>query len=99
MGQKERVLSLEHDGQVYNLTPRDFTALDDLEVHRVTRHTIADIFFHSRVTLFTMAALVWRYRVNEGEPDLTYLEVARTFTFDSIETVTDGPQETSRPEA
>ena len=98
MGQKERVLSLEHDGTVYNLTARDFTAIDDLEVHRACGVTIADVFFHGRVSLFTMAALVWRYRVNDGEDTLTYLDVAKTFTFDSIETVQDEARETSAPE-
>ena len=99
MGQKERVLSLEHEGRVYNLTARDFNALDDLEVHRATGSTVADIFFHHKVTLFTMAALVWRHRVNEGEGDLTFTDVARTFTFDSIQTVTGTEREPTHPEA
>lgn len=93
MGQRERVLSLVHEGRTYNLTARDFTAVDDLEVHRATGATIADIMFHGRVTLFTIAALVWRHRVNTGEPDLSYLDVARTFNFDDITTVQDEPRE------
>lgn len=97
MGQKERVLSLEHDGTSYNLTARDFTAVDDLEIHRATGATITDIFFRGAVTLFTMAALVWRHRVNNGE-DLAYLDVARTFTYDSISSVSDEPRDDA-PEA
>lgn len=98
MGQKERVLSLVHDGQTYNLTARDFTALDDLEIYRATGTTLMHIF-GGGATLFTIAALVWRYRVAHGEPSLTYMQVAETFTYDSLESVSDEPREGGPPEA
>lgn len=98
MGQKERVLSLEHEGQVYNLTARDFTALDDLAIYRTTGATLMQIF-SGGATLFTVAALVWRYRVGRGEEDLTYEQVAATFTYDSIESVSDEPRAGGPPEA
>lgn len=99
MGQKERVLSLEHDGRVYNLTAGDFTGEDDLAVYRAIDTTIAEIFFGGKVTLFTMAALVWRARVKTGEPDLTFLEVARTFTFADIATVEGERRDDPAPKA
>jgi hypothetical protein len=99
MGQKERVLSLEHEGRVYNLSARDFNGVDDLEMHRAIGFTLAQVFFGGKVTLFTIAALVWRYRVNNGEPDLTYLDVAKTFTFDDITTVSDEPRGDADPKA
>lgn len=98
MGQKERVLSLEHEGRVYNLTARDFTALDELAIHRATGASLLQIF-GGGATLFTIAALVWRHRVNTGEPDLTYHDVAKTFTYDSMDTVSDDPRESDDPEA
>lgn len=98
MGQKERVLSLEHEGRTYNLTALDFNAVDDLAIYRATGATIHQVFTGG-ATLFTIAALVWRHRVNTGEPDLTFLDVARTFTYDSMKTVTDEPRESDHPEA
>lgn len=97
MGQAERVLSLEHEGRVYNLTAGDFTGEDDLAVYRAIDTTIAEIFFGGKVTLFTIAALVWRHRVNTGEPDLQFLDVARTFTFHDIATVEGEPREDPAP--
>lgn len=99
MGQTERTLSLEHDGKVYNLTAGDFTAVDDLEIFRTCGLTLTDVFARGRVSLFSIAALVWRYRVNDGEEDLTYLEVARTFSYDTIQTVSGTPAEDPSPEA
>lgn len=98
MGQKERVLSLEHEGQVYNLTARDFNALDELAIYRATGVTLLQIF-GGGASLFTVAALVWRWRVNHGEDDLTFVDVARTFTYDSMQTVSDDPKDGGPPEA
>lgn len=98
MGQKEAVLSLEHEGTVYNLTPKDFTALDEMAIYKATGATLLQCF-SGGATLFTVAALVWRHRVNHGEEDLSYVDVARTFTYSSMQTVDDTPKDGGPPEA
>ena len=101
MGQKERVLSLEHEGVVYNLTPGDFTALDEHAIFQATGFTLADAFgFGGRIPpLVAIAALVWRHRVTDGEEDLTFIDVARTFTYNSLETVSDEARDDASPKA
>lgn len=103
MGQRERVLSLEHDGVVYNLTPLDFTALDDLAIFEATggKVTLQDCFGFGGKTpsLAAVAALVWRYRVNDGEEDLRLHDVMRTFTYDAMRTVSGEERDDADPKA
>lgn len=95
---RDPMISLVHDGQTYNLHQRDFNALDEREIWQATGATLLQIYTGG-AALFTVAALVWRYRVNHGEPDLTYVDVARTFHYGSIESMTDEPREGGPPEA
>lgn len=101
MGQKEFVLSFELDGQVYNLTPDDFTAWDDHELKRATGMSLAHIFMtlSSDPSVAGIAALLWRYRVNDGETGLTFEDVARSFPFAAIKTVSNKQREGEHPKA
>lgn len=94
MGQRERTISLVHEGTSYNLTPGDFTALDDMALYRATGMTLADAFgFGGKVpALAAVAGLVWRYRVGAGE-DVTWRQVAETFTYADLQTVSDEPRD------
>lgn len=95
---KDPFISLVHEGTAYNLRANDFTALDELEIWRRTGATLLSIF-RGGATLFTVAALVWRHRVNHGEDDLTYEDVARTFSYSSLESLSDEPKDGGPPEA
>lgn len=92
-------ISFEHDGQVYNLSPNDFTAEDELAIYRACGATLVAIFNGQATTLFSIAALLWRHRVTNGEPDLSYTDVARTFRYSDLETLSDVPKEGGSPEA
>lgn len=92
-------MSFDHDGRSYTLTPYDFSALDELEIHRVTGATLTSIFTGRATTLFTVAALLWRTRVNDGEDDLAFTDVAKTFGYRDMETISNSPKEGGSPEA
>lgn len=86
-------IELHLDGKKYVLGLKDFGGEDDLAIYRETGCTIADIFFGGRVTLFTVAALLWRHRVRNGERKLTYAEVNKALDFDAFEALIDDDEE------
>lgn len=96
---KEPALEVTLDGVAYRLTPGMFTGQDDLAVYRSCGVTIMDVFARKAITLFTIAALVWRYRVNHGEPDLTFDEVNAKMTFNDLVIAKDAPEGALAPEA
>lgn len=96
-----RSFHLDVDGISYELTITDFTGADDLAIFRETGCTVMDIFSGSKLSLFTLAALLWRHRIRNGEPTLTYAAVNEQLSFEDLESVTDeGPTEgTPAPQA
>lgn len=96
----ELALELDVAGRSYRLVMSDYTGSDDLAIYRETGLSVADIFA-GQVSLFTVAALLWRHRVRNGEPGLTYAAVNDTLTFDALETVreTNDAAEGQAPEA
>lgn len=94
-------IQLTFQNRAYRLRPKDFTGTDDLEVYKATGVSITDVFL-GQISLFTIAALIWRYRVNNGEAKLTYREVNDAMDFSVLETVSDDPDTTAEdlaPEA
>lgn len=96
---EEPKIKLALDGVRYEVGPSDFTATDDLEMFRATGVTIMDVFAKKAISLFSVAALLWRYRVNHGEPKLTFSDVADAMTFDSLSVADDDDEGTPSPEA
>jgi hypothetical protein len=85
------------DGVEYRMESADFSAEDDLAVYRATGMTLMDIFSGS-ITLFTVAALVWRYRVRNGEPTLQLGEVLPHVKLLELETLKFTKDEGASPE-
>ena len=88
------------DGATYALTMGEFTGEDDQAIWRETGFTLVDIFPGRKVTLFTVAALVWRHRVRNGE-NVTFSEVNRSMTFNAldVEDETEDDEASPPPEA
>lgn len=91
------IVKVTHDGVQYELSPDDFTGADDLALFRATGVTIMDVFARKAVSLFTIAGLVWRWRVNHGEPDLTFEQVNGAMKFSDL--VADDAEGAPAPEA
>lgn len=83
MADENLQMNLQLEGKTYQLQLGDFTGADDLAIYQKVGKTIADIF-QGDITLFTVAALLWRWRVNHGEPGVTFEQVNAKMTFDSI---------------
>lgn len=93
-------ISLDLDGKTYTLGMKDFGGEDDLQIYRETGVTLTEIFTEGKITLFTVAALLWRYRVRNGERRLTFAEVNRQMDFEALSTVTvDDEEDGDAPEA
>jgi hypothetical protein len=95
----ERALQLTLDGRTYVMRLNDFTGADDLAIYQATGFTVFQVFGGDALTLFTVAALLWRHRVRHGEPQLTFDAVNGALSFDALETVTTEIDEKAAPEA
>lgn len=91
MSTQQRTIRFEHQGTRYEMAMGDFTALDDKAILELFNYRInlGAIFAGATLSLSTLAALVWRWRVSAGETGLTYEQVAATFTYDTLSTVRD----------
>lgn len=98
MSDNDPGFTFEVNGRSYTLRMKDFSGADDLAVYQKTGCTLIDIFAGGRITLFTLAALLWRHRLRV-EPRLTFEQVNADMTFDAIETVTDAEDKATDPEA
>lgn len=97
----DKLLSVEVDGVRYDMSPSDFTGLDELAVKRELGMTLVQVFreLSEEPSLYGLAALVWRYRVGEGETDLTFEQVASKVNVDVFGTLSDGSGDDDAPKA
>lgn len=94
----EAAFVLDYEGQTLTLRLADFTGTDDLAVKQATGVNVFEIF-EGEISLYTMAALIWRHLVAQGRADLAYSDVNNKMNFKVLETLRDeGPGETV-PEA
>lgn len=77
------IIEITKDGRRWKLDPRQLTGADDLAIYKACGFTIADVYGGGLVTLMTVAAVWWRFRVAEGE-QLTYEQAAAELTFDDL---------------
>lgn len=82
----------------YELVAESFTAEDDLAIYRAVGASLLDIF-GGNITLYTIAALLWRHRVRNGEPTLTLEQVLPTVTILQLQTVKPGGSRNTGPKA
>lgn len=100
----EMAIMLKLAGREYRLRPGDFTPRDDLAVYQACGVSIMQIFA-GEVHLFTLMALLWRSRVNDGETDLTWDEVLDEGTFadfndvEILDEAAASQEDADRPEA
>lgn len=83
MADNDVTMEVSLEGTVYRMAMGDFTGEDDLAVWRKVGVTIGEIF-GGRMSLFTIAALLWRWRVTHGEPDVTYEQVNSKITMNDL---------------
>lgn len=83
MADQNMQMELSFGGTTYQMAVGDFTGADDLAIYQKVGKTIADIY-RGDITLFTVAALLWRYRVNHGEPNVTFEQINSKLTFDDL---------------
>lgn len=89
-------LQLTVDGKPYTLRLGDFNALDAREYRRELGAGLLAAF--SAPDLDTICGLLWLHR-RKTEPKLKYEDVARTFTYESVDIVSEGePAEDDDPE-
>lgn len=76
-------ISVEVDGQKYLLAARDMTALDVRAMRQQVGYSFNTLIAHARgdMDVDVLAAVVWMCRRINGEPDLTYAEVAGQMSF------------------
>lgn len=80
-------LSIELDGETHTFTLADYTGEDDHLCHKVTQGvTLSEIFIEGKITLFTLAALVW-LKKRKRDPKLTYQKVCRSIGFSTLRTL------------
>lgn len=91
-------IQLQFQGRTYAMRLGDFTGTDDLAIYQTVGKTIADIF-QGDITLFTVAALLWRWRVTHGEPQITFEKINDKMTFDALEIDEDDDGDGETPEA
>lgn len=93
-------MELSFDGRTYKMAVGDFTGADDLAIYQKVGKTIAEIY-QGDITLFTVAALLWRWRVNHGEPQITFEQINAKLTFTDlmVDSSGEGEESPSNPEA
>lgn len=77
-------LEVDLDGRTYRMRFDEFTGEDELAIHREIGQTIHEVL--NNLTLFGLAALIWRHRVRQGE-SVEYAEVNRELSYADLETV------------
>jgi hypothetical protein len=76
------------NGELYEMSPGDFTAVDAGDFRRQMGISLGEAFSSGQADIDIVAALVWlvRRRTNRG---LAFRAVAETITYDSIEPADD----------
>lgn len=80
------LLEITVDGRTYKIRALDFSAEDDLAIFQKTGVTLAEIIA-GRITLFTVAAILWRYRFHLEGPMIQFEQVAKELKMRDLETI------------
>lgn len=80
------IFEITVDGRSYKIRALDFSAEDDLAIFQKTGVTLADII-GGRITLFTVAAILWRYRFHLEGPAIQFEKIAKELKMRDLETI------------
>lgn len=90
-------LEVDLDGWTYRMRFDEFTGEDELAIYREIGQTIHEVL--NDLTLFGLAALIWRHRTRQGE-DIEFADVNKKLSYADLETVrTEEFEESGPPEA